>query len=93
MPIVRNKTEKMKIASYLEVATEHFEVVTFKAASHLDLASSKDHKNMLLSEFVNGKDVFCMQQVLANLCFPASIFFYFAEGMICNCNKSFVVVV
>ena len=59
MPIVRNKTEKIKTASYLEAATEHFEVVIFKAASQLDLASLRDHKNMLLSEFLNGKGVFC----------------------------------
>ena len=43
MPIVRNKTEKIKMASYLEAATEHFEVVIFKAASQSDLASSRDH--------------------------------------------------
>ena len=59
MPIVRNKTEKIKMALYLEAATEHFEVVIFKAASQLDLASLRDHKNMLLSEFLNGKGVFC----------------------------------
>ena len=39
MPIVRNKTEKIKMASYREAATEHFEVVIFKAASQLDLAA------------------------------------------------------
>ena len=44
MPIVRNKTEKIKMASYLEAATERFEVVIFKAASQLDLASLQDHK-------------------------------------------------
>ena len=49
MPIVRNKTEKIKMASYLEAATERL----------LDLASLRDHKNMLLSEFLNGKGVFC----------------------------------
>ena len=60
MPIVRNKTEKIKIASYLEAATQRFEVVIFKAAaSQLDLASLRDHKNMLLSEFLNGEGVFC----------------------------------
>ena len=59
MPIVRNKTEKIKMVSYLEAATEHFEVVIFKAASQLDLASLRDHKNVLLSEFLNGKGVFC----------------------------------
>ena len=59
MPIVRNKTEKIKMASYLGAATEHFEVVTFKAASQLDLVSLRDHRNMLLSEFLNGKGVFC----------------------------------
>ena len=59
MPIARNKTEKIKMASYLEAATEHFEVVIFKAASQLDLASLRDHKNMLLSEFLNLKGVFC----------------------------------
>ena len=59
MPIVRNKTEKIRMASYLEAATERFEVVIFKAASQLDLASLRDHKNMLLSEFSNGKGVFC----------------------------------
>ena len=87
MPIVRNKTEKIKMASYLEAATEQFEVVIFKAASQFDLASLRDHKNMLLSEFLNGKGVFCMQQVLANLCFSASVFLNFAKGMICNYNK------
>ena len=59
MPTVRNKTEKIKMASYLEAATEHFEVVIFKAASQSDLASLRDHKNMPLSEFLNGKGVFC----------------------------------
>ena len=59
MPIVRSKTEKVKMASYLAAATEHFEVVIFKVASRLDLASLRDHKNMLLSEFLNGKGVFC----------------------------------
>ena len=59
MPIVRNKTEKIKMASYLEAATERFEVVIFKAASQLDLASLGDHKNMLLSEFLNGKGALC----------------------------------
>ena len=54
MPIVRSKTEKIRMASYLEAATEHFEVVIFKAASQLDLASLRHHKNMLLSEFLNG---------------------------------------
>ena len=93
MPIVRNKTEKIKMVSYLEAATERFEAVIFKAASQLDLASLRDHKNMLLSEFLNGKGVFCMQQVLANLCFSASVFLNFSKGMICNCNKSVLVVV
>ena len=59
MPIVRNKTEKIKMASYLEAGTECFEVVIFQAASQLDLGSLRDHKNMLLSEFLNGKGVFC----------------------------------
>ena len=36
--------------SYLEAATEGFEVVTFKTASQLDLASLRDHKSMLLSK-------------------------------------------
>ena len=49
MPIVRNKTEKIKMASYLEAAMDHFEVLFFKAESQLDLASLRDHKNMLLS--------------------------------------------
>ena len=39
MPIVRNKTEKIKMASYLEAAMERFEVAIFKATSQLDLAS------------------------------------------------------
>ena len=47
------------MASYLEAATERFEVVIFKAESQLDLGSLRDHKNMLLSEFLNGKGVFC----------------------------------
>ena len=60
MPIVRNKTKKIKMASYLEAGMECFEVVIFPAASNL--GSLRDHKNMLLSEFLNGKGVFC------NLC-------------------------
>ena len=59
MLIIRNKTEKIKMVSYLEAATERFEVVIFKAANQLDLASLRDHKNMLLSEFLNGKGVLC----------------------------------
>ena len=78
MLIVRNKTEKIKMASYLEAATERL----------LDLASLRDHKNMLLSEFLNEKE-----QLLANLSFSSSIFLNFAKGMICNYYKSFVVVV
>ena len=38
------------MASSLEAATEHFEVVAFKAAIQLDLTSLQDHKNMLLSK-------------------------------------------
>ena len=38
------------MASYLEAATERFEVVIFKTASQLDLASLRDHKNILLSK-------------------------------------------
>ena len=38
------------MASYLEAARERFEVVIFKTASQLDLASLRDHKNMLLSK-------------------------------------------
>ena len=30
----------------------------FKSVSQLDLASLRDHKNMLLSELLNGKGVF-----------------------------------
>ena len=66
MPIVRNK-EKIKMASYLEVAKECLEVAIFKAASQLDLAFLRDHKNMLLLDFLNEKGVFLLQQVLANL--------------------------
>ena len=44
MLIVRNKTEKIKMASYLEAAMEGFEVVIFKATGQLDLASLRDHK-------------------------------------------------
>ena len=92
MPIVRNKTEKIKIASNLEAVMEHFEVVTFKAASHLDLASLRDHKNMLLSEFINGKGVFCDRfgQIFVSL--QTCVFLNFAKGMICNYYKCFVVV-
>ena len=38
------------MVSYLEAATERFEVVIFKTASQFDLASLPDHKNMLLSK-------------------------------------------
>ena len=44
MPIVRNKTEKIKMAPYLEAAMERLEVAIFKAASQSDLASLRDHK-------------------------------------------------
>ena len=78
------------MASYFEAAKESFEAAIFKAASQLDLlASLRDHKNMLLSELLNEKGVFLLQQVLANLC----VFLNFAKGMICNYYKSFVVVV
>ena len=75
MPIVRNKTEKIKMASYLEAAMDHFEVLIFKAASQLGLASLRDHKNMLLSEFLNGKGVFCNRfwQIFVSLEVSSSI--------------------
>ena len=38
------------MASYLEAATKRLEVVIFKTASQLDLASLRDHKTMLLSK-------------------------------------------
>ena len=44
MSIVRNKTENIKMASYLEAAKERLEVAIFKAASQLGLASLRDHK-------------------------------------------------
>ena len=48
---------------------------------------------MLLLGFLDGKGVFVLQQVLANLRFSVSVFLNFAKGMICNDYKSFVVVV
>ena len=86
MPIVRNKTEKINMASYLEAATERSEVESFKAASQLDLASLRDHKNMLLSEFLMGK-VYSATGFGKSL-FPASVFLNFAKGMIYNYYKS-----
>ena len=50
MPIVRKKDRKIIMASYLEAATECFEVVISKTASQLDLASLRDHNNMLHSK-------------------------------------------
>ena len=44
MPILRSKTENIKMASYLEAAKECLEVAIFKAASQLHHASSRDHK-------------------------------------------------
>ena len=38
------------MASYIEAATERFEVVIFKTAGQLDLAPLRDHKSMLLSK-------------------------------------------
>ena len=38
------------MASYLEAARERFEVVIYKPANQLDLASLQDHENMLLSK-------------------------------------------
>ena len=51
------------MASYLEAATERFEVVIFKTASQLDLASIRDHKICC-----SQKKRCILQQVLANLC-------------------------
>ena len=48
---------------------------------------------MLLLEFLDGKGVFFLQQVLANLHFSVSVFLNFAKGMICNYYKGFVAVV
>ena len=48
---------------------------------------------MLLLEFLDGKGVFVLQHVLANLRFTVSAFLNFAKGMICNYYKRFVVIV
>ena len=48
---------------------------------------------MLPLEFLDGKGVFVLQQVLANLRFSVSFFLNFAKGTICNYYQSFVVVV
>ena len=79
MLIVRNKTEKIKMASYLEAAMERFEVVIFKATSQSDLASLRDHKNMLLTEFLNGKGVFCSR-----------FWQIFAQKFCCSCVAPFI---
>ena len=81
MPVVRNKTDKIKMASYLEATKERLEVTIFKAASQLDHVSLRDHKNMLLLEFLNEKGVFLLQQVLANLCFSAIVFLNSAKSI------------
>ena len=46
----QKQDRKVIMASYFEAATESFEVVVFKTASQLDLASLRDHKNLLLSK-------------------------------------------
>ena len=46
---------------------------------------------MLLLEFLDGKGVYVLQQVLANLRFSVGVFLNFAKGMICN-YCSYVVV-
>ena len=91
--MVRNKTEKIKMASYLEAGKECLEVAIFKAASQLDLASLRDYKNYAALKILKRKRCIFLQQVLANLYFSASVFLNFAKGMICNYYKSFVVVV
>ena len=48
------------MASYLEAATERFEVVISETASQLDLASLRDHSAQ--------KERCILQKVLANLC-------------------------
>ena len=48
---------------------------------------------MLHLEFLDGKNVFVLQQILTNLRFLVSVFLNFTKGMICNYKKSFVVVV
>ena len=64
MPIVRNKTEKIKTASYLEAVMERVEVVIFKATSQLDLASLRDQKYAALRILKWERCI--LQQVLAN---------------------------
>ena len=66
MLIVRNKREKIKMASYLEAAVERFEVVIFKATSQLDLASLRDHKKYAALRILKWERCI-LQQVLANL--------------------------
>ena len=47
----QKQDRKIIMASYLEAATERFEVVIFNTAIQLDLASFiRDHKSMLLSK-------------------------------------------
>ena len=48
---------------------------------------------MLFLEFLDRKDVFVQQQVLANLRFSISGFLNFAKGMISSYYNSFVVVI
>ena len=56
MPTVRHKTEKIKMGSYLEAATERlFEVVIFKAASRLDLTSLHHRILILITRLQNPK--------------------------------------
>ena len=92
MPIIRNKAEKVNMVSYLEAATERFEVVIFKAASQLDLASLRDYKKYAALRILKWTRCI-LQQILSNLCFSAFVFLNFAKGMICNCYKGFAAVV
>ena len=88
MPIVRNKAEKIKMASMLKLRRSVLKWQSLKLQlSQLDLASLRDRKNMLLLEFLNGNGVFLLRHFLANLCFYVSVFLNSAKGMICNYYK------
>ena len=96
MRIVENKAEKNGVISYVKLRRSlliQSGNLYLKLSSQLDLAFLRDHKNMLLLEFLDGKGVVVLPQVLANLRFCVSVFLNFAKGMICNYYKSFVVVV
>ena len=95
MSIVKNKAEKIKmdgIISYVKLRRKLLKwQFIFKVFKPVRSCLFTRSQTMLLLEFSDGKGVYVLQQVLANLHFSVGVFLNFAKGNICN-YCSYVVV-